>query len=272
MLLSRCCLRQDLPKILKNKFWSLVVCSDLRQQGLHFSDRVANAAHGIHRVILADVLPQAFHVRSPSPADLVPIKRHYIIPFVVFTTWSFSLKFIMTGSILTALSSDPPDVDSSCFWNLPPSPVNLSVIVAEVVYVSVTDFIFFFVEPLRQEGVRVFNAIRNVLVNVLGFFHEVQASLKTIFHFNVSETQPVKSKISAMLQYPSSQLVLVWVELLSTSAISSTQLRSRRFDANFFKNPPLSSGANVYYVDRAIPAFDFDSESHLDFGEAWYFK
>ena len=31
--------------------------------------------------------------------------------------------------------------------------------------------------------------------NVLGFFHEVQASLKTFFHFNVSETQTVKSKI-----------------------------------------------------------------------------
>ena len=77
--------------------------------------------------------------------------------------------------------------------------------------------------------------------------------------------------MSAMLQYPSSQLVFDWVELPSTSAISPTQLRSRRFDANFFKNPAFWSGANFWYADRAIAAFDCDSESPLDFGEAWHF-
>ena len=169
-------------------------------------------------------------------------KRRCIVPFVVFTTWSFSLKFITTRSILTALSSDPPDVDSSCFWNLPHSPVNLSVIVAEVVYVSVTDFMlcFFCVEPLRQEGVRVFKCNPQRTRECPRLLSRSPSKFEDDFFASTSpRAKPLGRKISAMLQYPSSQLVLVWVELLSTSAISPTQLRSRRFDANFFKKPSL---------------------------------
>ena len=63
----------------KTSFYPTLCAAASGNKDSIFSDRVANVAHDIHRVILADVLPHAF---LDSQVDLFTLELHLLGLFV----------------------------------------------------------------------------------------------------------------------------------------------------------------------------------------------